>query len=444
MQASLAQQCPAQPLNISNNSKRKALKSIGSRSSFATSKTLTSDRLCASRPRSVILSNRRPLSADVACASTSEMPSGLSSILPENTVYENVTNYYGKVLSTSKDLKTSACTAAGRPPEYVRQLLKAVPKEVKDKFYGCGVPLPSGIEGLRVLDLGSGSGRDCFVAAALVGENGSVVGVDMTDEQLEVARKHGPAYCTETLGYKENNMKYIKGHIEYLDKAGIEDESVDVIISNCVVNLSPDKKRVLSEAYRVLEAGGEFYFSDVYCDRRLPQEVVEDEVLFGECISGALYVQDFIRYCRDVGFTDPRVLSTSKIEINDPELKRKTGEAQFYSITYRLFKLPDHLETLCEDYGQVAVYKGTIPGSESAYQLDDHHRFVKGKPMLVCGNTGAMVGEEGLVGSPSTSQSLGIDQFITAFLTVVGSQSLINPQAIPQVEARVARPTSGG
>jgi len=309
--------------------------------------------------------------------------------------FEVVQDYYGKVLSTSKDLKTNACTACNKPPAHVLDAIKKVPQEVDEKFYGCGAPLPSGVEGLRVLDLGSGSGRDCYVMADFVGEKGSVVGIDMTDEQLDVARKYEAEFI-QKLGYKKSNMSFVKGHIEFLDKAGIADESFDIIISNCVVNLSPNKQRVLTEAYRVLAPGGEFYFSDVYCDRRLPSEVVEHKVLFGECLSGALYNEDFKRMARAAGFTDPRVLSVSPIEVTDAELAEVVGEARFYSITYRLFKLPGLLETLCEDYGQYAVYKGTVPGAKHVYWLDDHHRFETNKPGIVCGNTAAMLGEQGM------------------------------------------------
>lgn len=203
-----------------------------------------------------------------------------------NTLH-SVQNYYGKVLSTSKDLKTSACTAAGRPHPIIQDAIKQVPEEIRAKFYGCGAPLPLGIDGLRILDLGSGSGRDAFVCAKLVGESGSVIGIDMTDEQLDVARAHVDAY-TATLGYAKPNLKFVKGYIENLDEAGIPDESVDIIISNCVVNLSPDKPSVLREAYRVLAPGGELYFSDVYCDRRLPTHVQEHEV--SACGTGGVHI----------------------------------------------------------------------------------------------------------------------------------------------------------
>jgi len=96
-------------------------------------------------------------------------------------------DYYGKVLQSSKDLKTSACTAAGKPHPLLRQLMANIPEEVLSRFYGCGAPVPLGIPGLRVLDLGSGSGRDCYLSSALVGEAGFVIGIDMTEEQLQVS-----------------------------------------------------------------------------------------------------------------------------------------------------------------------------------------------------------------------------------------------------------------
>jgi len=305
-----------------------------------------------------------------------------------------VSKYYGETLQTSVDLKTTACATPYALPKAIREILGKVPDEIKAKYYGCGSPTPQGIAGLRVLDLGSGSGRDCYVAAALVGEAGSVTGIDMTDGQLDVARKYVDEYCTDTLGYAAPNMKFVKGTIEDLRVAGVADASVDLIISNCVINLSPDKPAVLSEAARVLADGGEFYFSDVYCDRRLPEHLRSHEVLLGECLGGAMYIEDFKRLCAATGFTDPRVLEGHEIAVTDEALAELLGEARFYSLTYRLFKLPaGRLETLCEDYGQYAVYKGTIAGHPNAYSLDDHHRLEKGKVFPVCGNSAAMLGE---------------------------------------------------
>lgn len=310
-------------------------------------------------------------------------------------VYSSVQNYYGKVLGTSKDLLTTACTTGSAPPQLIKDTLKLVPQEIKDKYYGCGTPLPMGIDGLSVLDLGSGSGQDCYLAASLVGPKGSVTGVDMTDEQLEVANRHVEAYTTGTLGYPEANLSFKKGYIEFLDKAGVLPGSMDMVISNCVINLSPNKPQVLQGVYDALKDGGELHFSDVYVDRRLSEEVRNHDTLLGECLGGALYIEDFKRICHQVGFSDPRQLSIAPIAVTDPGLQQLLGEARFYSITYRCFKLPE-LESLCEDFGQVAYYKGTIPTHQSTYALDDHHIFETGRPMLVCGNTAAMVGNSWL------------------------------------------------
>jgi len=307
--------------------------------------------------------------------------------------YESVQNYYGKVLSSSKDLKTSACTSSNKPMPSVLQALRKVPEPVLAKFYGCGTPLPTSIEGLSVLDLGCGSGRDCYMASALVGPEGSVTGIDMTAEQLGTARAH-QGELAETLGY--SNMRFLEGMIEFIGKAGVAKESVDLVISNCVVNLSPDKQAVIQGCFESLRPGGELYFSDVYCDRRLPTATREDDVMLGECLGGALYTEDFRRICHKVGFLDPRELTREEIVVTDPALKLLCGNAKFYSITYRCFKLPDQLETLCEDYGQVAYYKGTITDHPSTYALDDHHVFETGRPMLVCGNTASMVGDSWL------------------------------------------------
>tara|TARA_B110000003_G_scaffold157826_1_gene158193 strand:+ start:6747 stop:8003 length:1257 start_codon:yes stop_codon:yes gene_type:complete len=375
-----------------------------------------SSRSSATSPRATSARTRARARASSSSSGALDALLGATIIAPggDASVRASVQKYYGETLSTSDDLKTSACcTPSEQIPKAVREALREVPDEVKAKYYGCGSPTPIGIDGLRVLDLGSGSGRDCYVAAKLVGENGSVLGVDMTDGQLEVARKYVDEYCTKTLGYAKANMRFEKGTIEDLKAAGVPDASVDMIISNCVINLSPDKPAVLSEAYRVLANGGEFYFSDVYCDRRLQEDLRSHEILLGECLGGAMYVEDFKRLCQAVGFTDPRVLAGHEIEVRDPALAELLGEAKFYSITYRLFKLPPGcLETLCEDYGQYAVYNGGLPGAPNAYQLDDHHRFEKNKPMLVCGNTGSMVGETWLgkyftlVGDRSTHYGL--------------------------------------
>lgn len=307
------------------------------------------------------------------------------------TTIESVKEYYGEVLSSSKDLKTSACCTADALPTHVKEALALVADEVQERFYGCGSPIPDGIEGCTVLDLGCGTGRDCYVLSKLVGEKGRVIGVDMTDEQLGVANQYVD-YHTEKFGYSAPNVEFRQGYIEDLEGVGIADNSVDVVVSNCVINLSPQKSQVFREIFRVLKPGGQLYFSDVFSASRIPEELQKDPVLHGECLSGALYTEDFRRVLEEVGCPDHRLISSRVIEINNAELEKRIGMITFYSQTISAFKL-DSLEDRCEDYGQVATYLGTLPNAPFKFALDDHHIFVTGKPMLVCGNTAAMVQE---------------------------------------------------
>ena len=211
----------------------------------------------------------------------------------------------------------------------------------------------------------------------------------MTKQQVELAKKHVGEFM-KTLKYPKTNLDFLEGHIEFLEKAGINPESIDLVISNCVINLSPNKPKVIEEIWKALKYGGEVYFSDVYCDRRLPDSVRNHELLFGECIGGALYIEDFYRISRKAGFEDIRLLSSSPVTVDDPELKSIVGDAKFFSITFRLFKLKD-LESICEDYGQTAIYKGTIPEQADNYVLDDHHIFETNKIKPICGNTASIL-----------------------------------------------------
>jgi len=303
------------------------------------------------------------------------------------SITESVREYYGRVLQSSADLKTSACCLAETMPRHVAEVLKDVHPEVRERFYGCGSPIPPAIEGATVLDLGCGSGRDCYVLSKLVGPRGRVIGLDMTEEQLAVARRHREHHA-RTFGW--SNVEFTQGYIEDLAAAGIADASVDLVISNCVINLSPDKPRVFREIFRVLKPGGELYFSDVFADRRIPRELAADAVLLGECLGGALYVEDFRRLMAASGCRDARVVANTPLALNNAEVERKAGFIHFSSMTIRAFKL--ELEDRCEDFGQVATYLGSLPEAPHAFDFDDHHRFETGRPMLVCGNTADMVG----------------------------------------------------
>ncbi len=302
-----------------------------------------------------------------------------------------VQDYYGKQLASSADLKTNACCASGAPAPWIAARLAHVHPDVSDRFYGCGFPIPHGLEGATVVDLGCGTGRDVFVLAQLVGPGGRVHGVDMTEAQLQVARDTAGWHAAR-FGFAEPNTRFHQGYIEDLRALGLGDASVDVVVSNCVVNLSPRKDLVLAEAARVLKAGGEFYLSDVFVDRRLPAEVARDPVLYAECLGGALYQADFVQMAKRAGFLDPRVVKTAPITVQNAAIEAKVGTARFVSITWRLLKL-DGLDPQCEDYGQVATYRGGVEGAEVLFWLDDHHAFERGRPERVCANTAAMLSE---------------------------------------------------
>lgn len=324
---------------------------------------------------------------------TIEVAKGDSLFVDLTNTHDSVSDYYGKTLSSSSDLKTNACCTAASPPPTIKNAISNIHPEVLKKYYGCGFCTPDLLEGTTVLDLGCGAGRDVYIAAQLVGKEGRVIGVDMTEEQLATAEEYR-GHHAEKFGF--GNVEFHLGKIEDLDEIeSLEDNSVDIIISNCVINLCPDKESVLSSCHRILKPGGELYFSDVYSNRRIPPTLQSDPVLWGECLSGALYWNDFQNLAKSCGFADPRLVEDSVITVENAEVSRKIKEEGgdglgFFSATYRLFKI-DGLEPHCEDYGQAVVYKGSVPGFESGWALDNHHYMETGKVFPVCGNTYKML-----------------------------------------------------
>ena len=303
--------------------------------------------------------------------------------------HDAVQNYYGEVLQSSSDLQTNACCTPDDMPDHVKAVLSQIHDEVLTRYYGCGLIAPLALEGVRILDLGCGAGRDVYALSSMVGESGQVVGVDMTEAQLDVARRH-QGFHAEAFGHAVSNVEFLHGYIEKLDELDLEPGSFDIIVSNCVINLATDKAAVLDRAYHLLKPGGEMFFSDVYADRRVPKSMAEDEVLYGECLSGALYWNDFLRLAREAGFRDPRTVNARDLTIENPKLEARVAPLKFLSATYRLFKLPD-LEPDCEDYGQAVIYRGTIPHAPHEFMLDDHHVMATGKVFPVCGNTWLML-----------------------------------------------------
>lgn len=182
---------------------------------------------------------------------------------------------------------------------------------------GCGNPvaLASLEEGMTVLDLGSGAGIDCFLAASKVGPTGHVIGVDMTRDMLDLAR-----FNAEEGGF--SNVEFREGEIEDMP---VEDGTVDVIISNCVINLSPDKPQVFSEAFRVLRPGGRLMVSDIVLTGDLPEDVKGDVYQYVSCIAGASMKEDYLRFIQEAGFVDVQVVEESSYGELDMVLSAKVS-----------------------------------------------------------------------------------------------------------------------
>jgi len=225
--------------------------------------------------------------------------------MKDEKVRRLVKEHYGDIASRPKC--GCGCGDAMSPEEisgqigYSEEEMGSVPEA--NLGLGCGNPTALGEikEGEVVLDLGSGAGFDCFLAARMVGKSGKVIGVDMTDQMLETARANALKHGFE-------NVEFRKGYIEELP---VDDASVDVIISNCVINLAPDKSRVFREAFRVLKPGGRMYVSDIVLLEELPQKYKDDYQLLVGCVAGAILRDDYIRLMEDVGFS-VRILDEDK------------------------------------------------------------------------------------------------------------------------------------
>ena len=204
-----------------------------------------------------------------------------------------------------------------------------------DLGLGCGIPtqFASIKAGDSVLDLGSGAGNDCFVARAIVGETGKVTGIDFTDAMLEKARANNAK-----LGF--NNVEFIKGDIEDMPLA---DNQFDVIVSNCVLNLVPDKNKAFSEMYRVLKPRGHFCVSDVVIKGKLPEKLQKDAEMYAGCVSGAMDINEYLEIIDKQGFKSVEIHKQKEIEIpveilkeylTDDEIQQfKNKEIGIFSIT---------------------------------------------------------------------------------------------------------------
>lgn len=270
-------------------------------------------------------------------------------------------------------------------PPSVREKLFNISAEIKNYFHEFGTPMPPLLEGCTVVDLGCGSGRDTYLAAQLVGESGKVIGIDPDPARLAKAEKYLDQEIAQ-FGYDACNVEFINGVPE--DLSMIDDGSVDVVISNCTFNLSPNKNAYVEEVKRVLREGGEWYFTDVFTDRRIPLEKARDLKLRALRLAGAMYINDFRRLVQHFELLDPRYPMTFKTPLSASE-QALFPDIAFATITARVMK-SGWAEDVCESYGETVTYKGNLPDYPDMFLFDFNIKFPTGKTCPVCGNVSAI------------------------------------------------------
>ena len=292
--------------------------------------------------------------------------------------------YYAQIAAAAPlDPQETARTrdADSTIPDEARDKFFNVSAEIKNWFHEPGTPMPPLMEGCTVVDLCCGSGRDTYLAAQLVGEGGKVIGVEPNAKRLAIAEKYFDQEIKQ-FGYAQPNVEFVCGVPE--DLSAIPDASVDIVISNCTFNLSPDKEAYVREVFRVLKDNGEWYFTDVFSDRRIPEEVAKDTKNRALRLGGAMFVGDFRRLVQANGFNDPRYLMNFKSPISDEE-RAIFGEVAFATLTIRILK-SNWSEDVCESYGETVCYDGSLPGYPDFFLFENNIKFPTGKECTVCGN----------------------------------------------------------
>jgi arsenite methyltransferase len=319
----------------------------------------------------------------------------------------SVTNHENAVLQRYGDAAEEVEPCLCLSVNYDQALLKVVPDEIIEKDYGCGDPSRHIREGETVLDLGSGSGKACYIIAQIVGARGRVIGVDFNPPMLELARKYQKA-VGEKLGY--HNVEFRRGKIQDLqtdlelvdrylkenpiasvgDMARLEDyqsqirrqhplisdESIDVIVSNCVLNLvrPEDKRRLFAEMYRVLKRGGRVAISDIVSDEPVPEHLAKDLDLWSACVSGAFQEEELLRAFEEANFYGIH------IEEFRSEVYQTVEGIEFRAITVTAYK---GKEGPCIERNQAVIYRG--PWKQVVD--DDGHTLQRGARMAVCEKT---------------------------------------------------------
>lgn len=300
-----------------------------------------------------------------------------------------VREFYGKAAETPQ---AELCC----PTKFDDLSVNHIPKEVIDRFYGCGSPVTLGElkAGETFVDLGSGAGIDCFIAAKFVGSTGKVIGIDMTDEMLKVADENRPIVATN-LGY--DVVEFRKG---YLEQVPVESKSADLVTSNCVINLSPDKPKVFSEIWRVLKDHGRTVIADIVSVLPVPAHLKVNPELWGECIVGALTEEEFLARLEEAGFYGLSVLK---------KVYWKTVEGfDFYSVTVRGYKFEKTAG--CRFIGQKAVYLGPMKSVVD----EEGHLFPRDVEVEICTDTAAKLSRPPYAGSFTVLEPAATQVEVTA------------------------------
>ena len=322
-------------------------------------------------------------------------------------MYQSGTDLEASVLARYGAAAQEVAACLCLPVDYDRGLLKVIPQEILEKDYGCGDPSRYIREGEAVLDLGSGSGKACYIISQIVGAKGTVIGVDFNPPMLELARKYQKS-IGDQLGY--HNFEFRRGKIQDLrtnlelvdqylvanpvrsvaDMAKLEefenrirreqplvtDESIDVIVSNCVLNLvrPEDKKQLFAEMYRVLKRGGRVVISDIVSDEPVPEHLAQDPNLWSACVSGAFQEEEFLRAFEDAKFYGIH------IEELRAEAYQTVEGIEFHAVTVTAYK---GKEGSCVECNQAVIYRG--PWKQVVD--DDDHVLPRGTRIAVCEKT---------------------------------------------------------
>jgi ubiquinone/menaquinone biosynthesis C-methylase UbiE len=245
----------------------------------------------------------------------------------DQEIKEMVKQKYGAIAEQSKQQNQSSCCGSTRGCSNVEFTVMAedysklsgyAPEA--DLALGCGLPTEfAQIKGGdTVVDLGSGAGNDCFIARSIAGASGRVIGVDMTGAMVDKARRNATK-----LGY--SNVEFRLGDIEHLP---IEENTADVVVSNCVMNLVPDKQKAFAETFRILKPGGHFSISDIVLQGELPDDLRHQAALYAGCISGAVQKEEYLKVIQDAGFVNQTVQKERKIDVPDDILNRYLTDEQ--------------------------------------------------------------------------------------------------------------------